>query len=190
LRNRLYAIYSNGFDSGGGRSLKLVAIDFETANYDPGSACAVAIAVIDGSDICMTRHWLIRPPTAEFVFTYIHGIDWPAVADKPEFGEIWDEMEPLVAGAMFFVAHNAPFDRNVLRSCCGNAQRFLPEIPFLCTVRLARNAWGIYPTKLPDVCRKLRIPLKHHDAESDATACAKIAIAAIREGHKLHAAAD
>jgi DNA polymerase-3 subunit epsilon len=56
-------------------------------------------------------------------------------------------------------------------------------------VRLARDTWGIYPTKLPDVCRKLRIPLKHHDAESDATACAKIAIAAIKDGYTLPSAA-
>ena len=172
----------------GGRAVKLLAIDFETANHDPGSACAVAIAAIDGGELRMTRHWFIRPPTAEFVFTYIHGIDRPDVADKPEFGAVWDEMEPLVRGADFFLAHNAPFDRNVLTHCCRNARRRNPKIPFLCTVRLARDAWGIYPTKLPDVCRKLRIPLKHHDAESDATACAKIAIAALQQGHSLEKA--
>ena len=162
--------------------MKLVAIDFETANHDPGSACAVAVAVIDNAKIGTTRHWLIRPPTPEFVFTYIHGIGWHDVADEPEFGTVWDEMQPLIDGAAFLLAHNAPFDQNVLQSCCRNARRRAPAIPFLCTVRLAREIWDIYPTKLPDVCRRLRIPLKHHDALSDAYACASIALAAMREG--------
>ncbi len=169
--------------------MKLVAIDFETANHDPGSACAVAVAVVEDRAIRGTRHWLIRPPTAEFVFTYIHGIDWAQVADKLEFASVWNELEPLITGADYLVAHNAPFDRRVLMQCCRNAGRPAPAIPFLCTVRMARDAWGIYPTKLPDVCRKLRIPLNHHDALSDATACAKIAIAAMKQGHSIHAAA-
>ncbi|HEX5278618.1 MAG TPA: 3'-5' exonuclease [Micropepsaceae bacterium] len=169
--------------------MKLVAIDFETANHDPGSACAVAVAVIENRAIRDTRHRLIRPPTAEFVFTYIHGIDWPQVAHQPEFAGVWAEMEPLITGADYLLAHNAPFDRRVLMQCCRNAGRSIPPIPFLCTVRIARDAWGIYPTKLPDVCRKLRIPLNHHDALSDATACAKIAIAAMKKGHSIHTSA-
>jgi DNA polymerase-3 subunit epsilon len=43
---------------------------------------------------------------------------------------------------------------------------------------LARKKWKLYPTKLPDVCRYLDIPLNHHEALSDAMACAKIVIAA------------
>ena len=44
------------------------------------------------------------------------------------------------------------------------------------------GAMGIRPTKLPDVCRRLGIPLLHHDAASDATACARIVLAAEAEG--------
>lgn len=49
-------------------------------------------------------------------------------------------------------------------------------------MRLARQIWGIYPTTLPDVCRRLRLPLDHHDPLSDAKACAKIIIKAIESG--------
>ncbi|MFA5187667.1 MAG: exonuclease, partial [Patescibacteria group bacterium] len=38
------------------------------------------------------------------------------------------------------------------------------------------------PTKLPDVCRRLKIPLNHHDAASDAEACARIVMAAMQDG--------
>ena len=51
-------------------------------------------------------------------------------------------------------------------------------LPFLCTVKLARATWNLYPTKLPDVCRHLGLDLDHHDAASDANACARIVVAA------------
>ena len=51
-------------------------------------------------------------------------------------------------------------------------------LPFVCTMQLARQTWGVRPTRLPDVCRFLGIPLQHHDALSDAEAAARIVIAA------------
>lgn len=168
--------------------MKFVALDFETANHDPGSACALAMVVVEGGTITTVRHRLIRPPTPDFVFTYLHGINWAQVSTRLGFGPVWDELLPLTAGATYLVAHNAPFDRRVLHSCCGASKRAVPRLPFVCTVRLAREAWGIYPTKLPDVCKRLGIRLKHHDAESDAVACATIAATAIREGHALDGA--
>jgi len=154
------------------------AIDFETADYGADSACAVAIVRVRDGRVVARDCRLIRPPRREFVFTYIHGISWSDVRDQPSFGELWPGLAPLLEGTDFLAAHNAPFDRNVLRTCCAEAGLSPPPLEFTCTVRLARRAWGIYPTKLPDVCRHLGIPLRHHDAASDAEACARIVIAA------------
>jgi DNA polymerase-3 subunit epsilon len=49
-------------------------------------------------------------------------------------------------------------------------------------MELARKTWRIYPTRLPDVCAHLGLALKHHDPASDAEACARIVIAARRQG--------
>jgi DNA polymerase-3 subunit epsilon len=49
-------------------------------------------------------------------------------------------------------------------------------------VRLARQTWDLFPTKLNDVCDYLGITLKHHHAASDAEACALIVIAAHQGG--------
>ena len=57
-----------------------------------------------------------------------------------------------------------------------------PKRPFVCTVELARAKWGIYPTTLPDVCRRLGISLRHHEPGPDAEACARIVLAAEAEG--------
>ena len=57
-----------------------------------------------------------------------------------------------------------------------------PRVRFACTVQLARTQLGIRPTKLPDVCCQLRIPLRHHDAGSETLACACIVLMAEAEG--------
>ncbi len=121
---------------------------------------------------------LIRPPTREFVFTYIHGLTWSDVAKSDDFGRLWPKLEPLLDGAEFFAAHNASFDKGVLRSCCESYGIPAPTLPFRCTMQMSRRVWNIYPTKLSDVCRMLTIALNHHEALSDAMACAQIVLAA------------
>jgi DNA polymerase-3 subunit epsilon len=161
---------------------RFVAIDFETADHGADSACAVGLVLVEKGRISATAQHLIRPPRQEFVFTDIHGIRWSDVADQPDFAALWPEIAAFLARGDALVAHNAGFDRAVLRACCAAAGVTPAELPFVCTVRLARAAWGLYPTKLPDVCRHLAIDLNHHDAASDASACAQILIAALEDG--------
>ena len=155
-----------------------VAIDFETASHERDSACAVALVKVENCRITHRVFYLIRPPRRDFVFTYIHGITWRDVADKPTFGQLWPSLDKLCREAGMLVAHNASFDRSVLNACCMTYGLMQPQTPFLCTVRLARQVWNLHPTKLPDVCRHLGIALNHHNAASDAEACAQIVIAA------------
>ena len=159
-----------------------VAIDFETANQGKSSACAVGLAKAGEGIIEVARSFLVRPPTSRFEFTHIHGLRWKDVRDKPTFGELWPTLRPLFDGAEFIAAHNARFDRNVLLACCAAYGIRVPRLPFKCTVELARRQWGIYPTRLPNVCRRLGIALDHHDPGSDAEACAQIVIAAQATG--------
>lgn len=155
-----------------------VAIDFETADFGRDSACALGVVRAEGGRIVECQSFLIRPPRAEFQFTYIHGITWTRVCHEPTFGELWPRIKPILEGIEFLAAHNASFDRTVLETCLGRAGLKPPELPFLCTMRLARRTWGIRPTRLPDVCHHLGLRLNHHDALSDAEACAQIVLAA------------
>lgn len=75
-----------------------------------------------------------------------------------------------------------------MAACCQSAGVEAPQIPFICTVKLARRSWNIRPTRLPDVCRYLVIPLNHHDAASDALACANIIVSAIEDGFQVEKA--
>lgn len=159
-----------------------VAIDFETADQGADSACAVGLVKVAQGKIVARLARLIRPPRQNFLFTYIHGIEWEHVADKPRWAQLWPEIAEFLKDAEFLAAHNAGFDKRVLYACCETAGITPPGLDFLCTVQLARKAWSIYPTKLPDVCSRLDIKLNHHEALSDAQACAEIVMAAHREG--------
>jgi DNA polymerase-3 subunit epsilon len=157
------------------------ALDFETADYGRDSACALGVVRVEGDAVVARETRLIRPPRSRFVFTYIHGIEWEDVADAPAFADVWRDCAGLLDGARFLVAHNASFDRGVIEACCARAGIAPPAVPFACTVRWARRTFGLRRANLPAVCEHLGIPLHHHDAGSDAEACARIMIAVRRE---------
>lgn len=160
-----------------------IALDFETADNGRDSACSLALVVVRDGRVAGTWHRLIRPPRRTMLYTHIHHITWDMVADQPDFGHIWPEIRDQVTAAPFLVAHNAAFDRGVLAESCRAYGYPAPQTPFVCTVKAARETWNLRPTKLPDVCRFLAQPLNHHDARSDALACAQILLAAMRDGY-------
>ena len=161
-----------------------VAIDFVTANYSADSACALGLVRVEDGIVTDELALPIRPPERWFVprFTALHGIAWEHVAEAPDFAGHYPAIARFAAGAEFLAAHNAGFDRNVLRATA--ARYGLPSLRkrFVCTVRLARAAWNIRPTRLPNVCQTLGIDLvQHHDALADARACAAIVARAMAE---------
>ena len=157
------------------------AIDFETATRLPESACAIGMVRVEQGTVVRRESRLIRPRSPDFEFTWLHSIAWNDVATEPAFEEIWPLIRELCEGVDYVAAHNASFDEGVLRACC--EQSGLPTplprgIGFECTVGLARRVWGIYPTRLDVVAARLGVPLRHHDAASDAEACAQIVLRA------------
>lgn len=161
---------------------RFAAIDFETANNARDSACALGATVVERGKIVARLYALIRPPSREFLFSHIHGLSWDDVKGAQRFDAVWAAMQRELGGVAFFAAHNAPFDKGVLNACCETYALAPPPQPFVCTVRLARAQWDIRPTKLPNVCDYLGIELRHHQADSDAEACARIVMAAQQSG--------
>lgn len=161
-----------------------VAIDFETASRERASACALGLAVIEGDRIVERRDWLIRPPGNRFEYmnTRIHGIDARRVAQEPEFDALWPEIAPYLEGSVV-LAHNAPFDMGVLRASLARWELQAPDLDgYHCTVTMSRRVWPhLADHKLSSVCRHCGIALVHHEAASDAEACASIALRCLDE---------
>jgi DNA polymerase-3 subunit epsilon len=168
------------------RKASFVAIDFEIADYGSDSACAVGLVKVVENRIVDQVKWLIRPPRRPpydwFPMTRVHRITWSMVAEQPSFAGRWPEFTAFIADAQCLLAHNAGFDRGVLAAGCAAAGVLMPDLRFACTVELARAAWNLRPTRLPDCCRFLGIRLNHHEPLSDALACAQVAIAAAEDG--------
>ena len=151
-----------------------IAIDFETSGYSAHSACAVGLARIEQGQVADVFYSLIRPPSTRVLFTEIHGLTWSMLKDAPTFAEVWPRMQAFLAGANALLAHNASFDRRVLAASCRAVGADAPQTPFLCTLKGARRSLPLASKKLNSVCDYFGIALNHHNAASDAEACAQI----------------
>lgn len=156
--------------------MDFVVIDFETANQYRTSACSLGIVCIKDNQVAFSKSWLIRPEPFFFnaINIQIHGITKHAVQDAPTFAEIWPELRPLIENQLI-VAHNASFDISVLRKSLEHYGITCPDFQILCTYRLAQNAFpNLAYYRLDIISSLLDIPLTHHEALSDAHACAAI----------------
>ena len=157
--------------------LDFVAVDFETANSDPTSACAIGLAVVRSGCLTESTSYLIRPFSPKFTFSYLHGITWDDVRDAPTFCELWESVRVRLSSDIL-VAHNAVFDKSVLLACLRYYDIQYQMNTFVCSMQLAKKAFGFRRLKLDHVCKQLKINLRHHDAGSDAQAAAQIVIRA------------
>jgi len=157
--------------------LDCCAIDFETACNQRASACSLGMVRIRNGTIADSFYSLIQPPEGMEIipaFTSIHGIRMADVKNSPDFAELWPKIWDFI-GDDFLVAHNASFDRSVLEYCL-DYYGIAYTIPhFECTVLCSRRKWpNLENHRLDTVSDFLGIDLTHHEALSDALACAKI----------------
>ena len=155
-----------------------VAIDFETATSARVSACSLGVAVIEDGELATTASWLMRPPGNRYDQRNIavHGITPAQTLLAPSYAELYGEIEPFLAGGRV-LAHSASFDISVLRALHDHYRLPVPNAEYACSVAMARRAFPhLANHKLPTVCRHCGIELHHHDAASDAVACARIAL--------------
>lgn len=160
--------------------LDFTAIDFEAANSDRASACAVGVTAVRDGRIAFTESWLIRPHTGQESFDKyamrVHNIT-PEMTDSA--ASLEESMFKLAAliGDGPVLAHNMSYDSAVLRQSFGIAGLSEPSNEFRCTQTLSRVALGLTKTKLHLVAAELGLPdFQAHDAGADSLTCARIAI--------------
>lgn len=158
--------------------MNFTAIDFETANPNPASACAVAVVEVRDGMIVAEKAWLIQPETWFLQrFIDIHGIRPEQVAEAPNFAALWPNLLPWIQGH-HLVAHNMKFDHRVLTKSLARYNLPLPEFISSCTYEMAKVQCRDLPNRqLPTVAAACGVELsRHHDALADARACAGIAM--------------
>jgi len=103
------------------------------------------------------------------------GISQAMVDDAPSLELAVAELEPRLRGRVM-VAHNAPFDRRVLRQAFERVGNEWPDPPVLCTAALARALLPLQrERKLVAVAQALGIEVDvAHRALPDAETCARV----------------
>lgn len=144
------------------------AIDFETANANPNSICQIGLVQVKDGLIANEFNILVQPPRNYYWSTFIkiHGITPTMTAFSPTFDEAWPLLQSFIEGQNI-VAHNMNFDNNCLKHSLAHYRLPLPEYKAHCTYK-------IYKKGLAKICAEHKIELKHHDALSDAKACATL----------------
>ena len=156
--------------------MTFTAIDFETATaYHP---CSVGIVTVENGIIVDEFVTLIKPPNNQYSpFTIqVHGIHPRDTMNAKTFLQVFPEIKKRLQNRIV-VAHNESFDRNVLSKSMALYGLDYTDLNLAnrweCTVKIYK-AKGLKPTKLSDCCRAMQIQLNHHEALSDARACAKL----------------
>ena len=151
------------------REEDFTAIDFETAHGKRNSICQVGLIRVEGGIITKQLSILVQPPDNFYWdrFIDIHGITPEHTATAPNFDKIWHQVEPFIRN-MNVVAHcGFTFDFQCLSQTLEYYGIESPEYTGHCT-------YQIFKENLASLCKKNKIPLNHHDALSDAMACAEL----------------
>ncbi len=146
-----------------------VAIDVETAQGKRWSICQIGLAIVENGEIIDSIKKFVQPPNNAYSVrnTKVHGISESDTVNKPLFPEVWQSIYPMIKDKKL-VAHNSSFDINCLQQSLEYYDMEVLNFDCACTFKLTGK-------KLNEACSDLGITLdNHHDAESDAIACAKI----------------
>ncbi len=158
--------------------MTFTAIDFETATGYPESACAIGIVTVENGVICEEWHTLIQPPDNEYWYrnSLCHGIFPIQTVGAKTFDILFAEIQKRLVGRKI-VAHNEAFDRNVLTKTMKYYGMSYDDLEladrweYTCEIYRAK---GYKPANLKYCSDRNNIDLNHHEALSDARACAKL----------------
>lgn len=151
--------------------LNFIAIDLETANEQRNSICSVGLVTVKNGRIFEKQNILVKPKEMRFteVNKRIHGINEKDVMTAPEFDEVWEQINPTISNQIL-LAHNADFDKDVLKKTLNSYGINKLNNKFICTQKLAQEVFhDLENYRLTDVAVYLGLQLIHHDSISDAT---------------------
>lgn len=163
--------------------INFTAIDFETANEQMSSVCALGLVVVENGIIQERKYRLIKPPEFRFHWRNIqvHGIRPNDVENELEFNKYWNSLKNIFEKHTV-IAHNAGFDIHVLRSVLDNYQLEYPEMEYSCSLRISRRTWkNMNSYSLGPLGDYFGYKFKHHHALEDAEMCANLTIDACKE---------
>lgn len=156
-----------------------VAVDVETATPSRDSLCAVAAVRVVEGNIVDQFYELVMPPGNLYNNrnTMVHGLSPAHTVQSRSFEAVSVDLWNFI-GTGPIVAHNVSFDRDVFRQTHSMAGvQMSNQNLWLCSMETSKAIWPELPNyRLNDLCETNGIPLNHHNAQSDASACALLTL--------------
>jgi DNA polymerase-3 subunit epsilon len=160
------------------RTAEFLAVDTETNGFG-GDRCElteVGAVLVGGGELHdrFASLCAVRAPLSRGV-QRLTGITQPMLDEAPEAEIVLADLVAQLDGRVL-VAHNASFDRRVLRQACERAGLRWPDPPALCTLALARRFAPLArQRKLVPLAESLGIEVSEaHRALPDAETCARV----------------
>lgn len=168
------------------QTLSFAVVDVETTGGSPNRGHRITeIAVVEIRDGFIAEDFQtlvnpgrsIPPRIAELT-----GITDEMVRHAPFFEDLAEDLCERLDHRVF-VAHNAAFDWRFISAQLGDSLGYVPEVPRLCTVQLARRlAPGLTRRNLDSLTTHFRIPNhSRHRAFGDALATARVLLRLLDE---------
>ncbi len=166
--------------------LRHVVVDLETTGSLIGvdRIIEVGIAVLEGGRITQRFSSLThssRPVSGRI--RRLTGIRSSDLDGAPAFGEVAPIIMDMLRGADSFVAHDVRFDLNFLGWELARHGHVMPELPGLCTLRLAQQLWPDHDGwRLQDLAGSFAVTHdRPHRAGEDALATAGVLAHALEQ---------
>ena len=162
----------------------IAVVDFEMPDIHGSHICAAGICTVKDGKVDDTYYSLIDPQCKfDASITDITGLSAESVKGAPSFKTAWEDIRPLLEGKII-VAHGAANDMRALSKTLKNdGIGWHPRVNYLCTFMMAQT---LLPAKtklgLDRLCGRYSIELSnHHNALSDAHACAELYLTLCKE---------
>lgn len=162
----------------------IAVVDFEMPDIHGSHICAAGICTVKDGKVDDTYYSLIDPQCKfDASITDITGLSAESVKGAPSFKTAWEDTRPLLEGKII-VAHGAANDMRALsKTLKNNGIGWHPRVNYLCTFMMAQT---LLPAKtklgLDRLCGRYSIELSnHHNALSDAHACAELYLTLCKE---------
>lgn len=148
---------------------------------------AIGVCIVENGVILREHYSLVNPEESFDDFNIrLTGITPAMAAEAPTFAELWPTLGPILRSGLL-IAHNAQFDMSVLSKCLRAYRIPCSDITeYACTCRMGKRVVPWMPNhRLDTMCTELGIDLNHHNAGSDARACAEILRYYISKGVRI-----
>ena len=171
----------------GEMGMRFIVFDVETPNSANDRMSAIGAAVVEDGVVQDKYYSLVNPQCRfdSFNISLTHITPY-MVSHAPTFPQVWEKLGPWFESGLL-CAHNAQFDVGVLRSCLHAYQlSWKPSVRYVCTCQMSRSLFPDLPNhRLDTLASFFKLDLDHHNAMSDALACAGILKVCLERGVKI-----